>query len=74
MRLPVRLAGRIGLLAFSGAVAAVATVGYTGFVWSPLLLGWIADTVDLRAAMGVIVFATVGITITGFFAGRNPPG
>ena len=26
MRLPVRLAGRIGLLAFSGAVAAVATV------------------------------------------------
>ena len=58
----------------SAAIAAVATVGYTGFVWSPLLLGWIADTVDLRAAMGVIVFATVGITITGFFAGRNPPG
>lgn len=58
----------------SAAIAAVATVGYTGFVWSPLLLGWIADTVDLRAAMGVIVFATVGITITGFFARRNPPG
>ncbi|HEX6581279.1 MAG TPA: MFS transporter [Actinomycetota bacterium] len=52
----------------SAAIAAVATVGYTGFVWSPPLLGWIADTVDLRAAMGVIVFATVGITIMGFFA------
>lgn len=52
----------------SSAIAAVATVGYTGFVWSPPLLGWIADTVDLRAAMGVIVFATLGITITGLFA------
>ncbi|HUF59558.1 MAG TPA: MFS transporter [Actinomycetota bacterium] len=50
------------------AIAAVATVGYTGFVWSPPLLGWIADTVDLRAAMGVIVLATVGITVTGLFA------
>ncbi|MBA3364070.1 MAG: MFS transporter [Actinobacteria bacterium] len=50
------------------AIAAVAAVGYTGFVWSPPLLGWIADTVDLRAAMGVIVLATVGITVTGLFA------
>jgi cyanate permease len=57
----------------SAAIAAVATVGYTGFVWSPPLLGWIADTVDLRAAMGVIVFATLGITIMGFFARRKPP-
>jgi fucose permease len=58
----------------SSAIAAVSTVGYTGFVWSPPLLGWIADTVDLRAAMGVIVFATLGITIMGFFAHRKPPG
>ncbi len=58
----------------STAIAAVATVGYTGFVWSPLLLGWIADTVDLRAAMAVIVLATVGITVTGLFARRNAPG
>jgi hypothetical protein len=50
------------------AIAAVATIGYTGFVWSPPLLGWIADTVDLRAAMAVIVLATVGITATGLFA------
>jgi MFS family permease len=51
-----------------GAIAAVATVGYTGFVWSPPLLGWIADSADLRAAMAVIVLATVGITATGLFA------
>jgi MFS family permease len=54
------------------AIAAVATVGYTGFVWSPPLLGWIADTVNLRAAMAVIVLATVGITVTGLFARSRP--
>ena len=58
----------------STAIAAVATVGYTGFVWSPLLLGWIAETTDLRAAMAVIVLATVGITVTGLFARRSAPG
>jgi MFS family permease len=58
----------------SAAIAAVATVGYTGFIWSPPLLGWIAGTVDLRAAMGVIVLATLGITVMGFFAPRKPPG
>jgi len=58
----------------SNAIAAVATVGYTGFVWSPLLLGWIADHADLRAAMAVIVLATVGITVTGLFARRSSPG
>jgi hypothetical protein len=52
----------------SQAIAAVATIGYTGFVWSPPLLGWIADTVDLRAAMAVIVLATFGITATGVVA------
>lgn len=58
----------------SSAVAAVATVGYTGFVWSPPLLGWIADTVDLRAAMAVIVLATAGITVTGLFAREEATG
>ena len=38
MRLPVRLAGRIGLLAFSGAVAAVATVA-TAIAQQPELQG-----------------------------------
>jgi MFS family permease len=52
----------------SNAIAAVATVGYTGFVWSPPLLGWIADTFDRRAAMGVIGLATLGIIATGLLA------
>jgi MFS family permease len=49
----------------TSAITAVATIGYTGFVWSPPLLGWIAQVADLRAAMAAIVLATVGITATG---------
>ena len=55
------------------AIAAVATVGYTGFVWSPPLLGWIAETASLRAAMATIVVATLGITATGLVRGRRNP-
>jgi len=43
------------------AIAAVTTVGYTGFIWSPPLLGWVADTFSLRGTMTVIVIATLGI-------------
>lgn len=55
----------------TSAIAALATIGYTGFIWSPPLLGWIADIADLRAAMAVIVLATIGITATGFVR-RSP--
>jgi MFS family permease len=52
----------------TAAITAVTTVGYTGFVWSPPLLGWVAQTVSLRAAMGVIVVATLGIIGGGLLA------
>lgn len=52
------------------AIAAVTTVGYTGFIWSPPLLGYVAQTIDLRAAMSVIVVATVGIIGAGLVAPR----
>jgi fucose permease len=55
----------------TNAIAAVTTVGYTGFIWSPPLLGYIAQTVDLRAAMGVIVLATLGIVVAGLLAPRT---
>lgn len=57
----------------TNAIAAVTTVGYTGFIWSPPLLGYIAQTVDLRAAMGVIVVATLGIVVAGLMAPRTRP-
>jgi MFS family permease len=52
----------------AGAITAVTTVGYTGFVWSPPLLGWVAQTAGLRAAMGVIVIASLGIIGGGLLA------
>src|SRR5438093_439800 len=35
----------------ANGVAAVTTIGYSGFVWSPPIFGWIAQAFDLRAAM-----------------------
>jgi fucose permease len=55
----------------TSAIAAVTTVGYTGFIWSPPLLGYVAQTIDLRAAMAVIVVATVGIIGAGLMAPRG---
>jgi hypothetical protein len=65
-----------GLVGESGedptnAIAAVTTIGYTGFIWSPPLLGWIAQSFSLRAAMGVIVIATLGIITGGWLAPRD---
>jgi fucose permease len=54
----------------TSAIAAVTTVGYTGFIWSPPLLGYVAQTLDLRAAMSVIVLATAGIILAGLAAPR----
>ncbi len=54
----------------ASAIAAVTTVGYTGFIWSPPLLGYVAQTLDLRAAMSVIVVATTGIILAGVAAPR----
>jgi MFS family permease len=65
-----------GLVGDSGedptnAIAAVTTVGYSGFVWSPPIFAWLAQAFDLRAAMGVIVSATFGILIAGALAPRD---
>jgi fucose permease len=37
------------------AVASVATVGYTGFLAGPPILGWLAELTSLRLMMGVII-------------------
>jgi MFS family permease len=52
----------------TNAIAAITTVGYSGFVWSPPIFGWLADTFDLRTAMAVIVSSTLGIIIAGILA------
>src|SRR5439155_14918224 len=55
-------------------VAAVTTIGYAGFVWSPPIFGWIAQAFDLRAAMVVIVSTTRGIVVAGWLAPRAGRG
>jgi MFS family permease len=55
----------------TNAIAAVTTVGYSGFVWSPPIFAWLATAFDLRAAMGVIVCATFGIVAAGFLTPRD---
>jgi len=58
----------------ANAIAAVTTVGYSGFVWSPPIFAWLAQAFDLRAAMGAIVVATVGILVSGLLVPRSRGG
>lgn len=59
--------GRAGL-----AVGAITTVGYTGFVVGPPIMGWLADNVGLRAAMSAMLVATLGMALVGsVVASRN---
>lgn len=53
------------------AISAVTTVGYTGFVWSPPLLGWVAQAFSLRAVMGVLAISTLAIVAGGVLAPRD---
>lgn len=47
------------------AVGAITTVGYTGFVVGPPIMGWLADNVGLRAAMSALLAATLGMAVVG---------
>jgi hypothetical protein len=65
----IGMAGRAGV-DVGVAIAAISTVGYTGFVLGPPALGWLAERAGVGAAMTVIVAATLGIAIAGFLAPR----
>jgi hypothetical protein len=66
----IGMAGRAGV-DIGVAIAAISTIGYTGFVLGPPLLGWLADSVGVRASMAVIVAATVGIALAGLLTPRR---
>jgi MFS family permease len=53
-------------------IAAMTTVGYTGFVVGPPIMGWLADRAGLRASMMVLVLATLGIAVAGLLSRGNP--
>ena len=50
-------ATRVPGVSRAAAIAAVSSIGYTGFLIGPPLIGLIAHAVSLRVAMGVIVVA-----------------
>ncbi|MFB3738344.1 MAG: MFS transporter [Candidatus Velamenicoccus archaeovorus] len=60
------------------AVAGMTTVGYSGFVVGPPIMGWLAQTAGLRATMLVIVLAALGVALGGLGRRREarptPPG
>jgi len=57
-------AGRIPGQGAGGSIAAVATVGYTGFLLGPPVIGVVADFAGLGRALGLIVVACLAIALT----------
>ena len=57
----------------ANAIGAVTTLGYGGFVVSPVIFWWIASTFDPRAAMILIVASSLGIVLSGLRARERAP-
>jgi MFS family permease len=58
-------ASRIPGLPAGAGIAAVATIGYSGFLLGPPVIGWIAAIIGLPAAHGVLALAGVLIALLG---------
>jgi MFS family permease len=56
-------AGRIPGLPAGAGIAAVATIGYTGFLLGPPVIGWIASMIGLPAAHCVLALAGIFIAL-----------
>jgi len=56
-------AGRAPGVSAAAALAAVATMGYTGFLVGPPAIGFAAQAVSLRGALGIVVALAVVIAI-----------
>jgi Major Facilitator Superfamily len=59
----------------SGAVVgAVSAVGYLGLVLGPAVVGWVADAVGLRAALGLLGVAALAVAVVPIGAARVRAG
>jgi len=56
----------------ANAIAAVTTLGYAGFVFSPPLVALVAQNFGLRSAMTLIFSCTAGVIAAGWFAREGP--
>jgi hypothetical protein len=66
-------AGRIPGQASGTGIAAVATMGYTGFLAGPPVIGFVADVTSLAVALGLIVLACLAIAIAAWTVAPAEP-
>lgn len=66
-------AGRLPGAAPGTAIAAVSTVGYTGFLAGPPLIGFVAHALTLRGGLAVVVVTCLLIAIVGGTLRRSAP-
>jgi MFS family permease len=53
------------------AVAGVATIGYTGFLVGPPVLGWVAEPTSLRVSLAIVVTLAATIALLAPALGRQ---
>ena len=51
----------------------VTTVGYSGFLFGPPIIGFVADAANLRVALSVVVGLFFLMTLLGFARRRPKP-
>lgn len=56
-------AGRLQTMPASVAIAAVSTVGYTGFLIGPPVIGWLADLFNLRTALIIVAVLSFSMAV-----------
>ena len=66
-----RAAASTPAVSASAGVAAVSTIGWFGFLAGPPAIGFAASAVGLRAALGIVVLATLTLVV---LAGNAEPG
>lgn len=54
----VRVSARLPHISAEAAIAFVSTAGFMGFFIGPPLIGWAADYITLRCALGIVVVAS----------------
>ena len=55
-------------------ISMVTTIGYSGFLFGPPIIGFVADWQDLRVAMGLIAFLFVIMTVLSFNLRKRTEG
>ena len=68
-------AGRSGVTTSAGAISVVSSIGYTGFLAGPPLIGMVAEALSLRLGIAVIGLAGLVIAVlAGILARTEDPG